>query len=102
MWVSDMKNVLSYILILFLFATAIEASNFTEEKVEKVDDVELVETEKGAEKDEAIILKREERLYKINFSFFRRSIELQIRNQEVVVFESLKTPLYILFDSFLI
>ena len=97
-----MKNVLSYILILFLFATATQAMNFTEEKVEKVDDVELVETEKEAEKDEAIILNREVRLYKRNFSSYAQSIELQIKHQEVVVCARLKTPLYILFDSFLI
>jgi hypothetical protein len=97
-----MKNILSYILILFLFASSTSAMNFTEELVEVIDDVELIEAELEGEKDEAILSEKEIIFYSNVYSSKSTLIIIQIQKHEFVFCQALNTPLYILFDSFLI
>jgi hypothetical protein len=97
-----MKNILSYILILFLFASSANAINFTENTVEFADDVELIEAETENEKDEAIITSKA--IYTSN-NVYPSSVTLIISNiqsHKFIFQQGLQTPLYILFDTFLI
>jgi hypothetical protein len=75
--------------------------NFSEDKTEKVDDIELCEKKIEARTKESVVVKIAQH-FLIASSLTECRILTQIHNHEFVFHHGLQTPLYILFDSFLI
>lgn len=97
-----MKNILSYILIIFLFASSAGAMNFSEERLEVAEEIELCEKELEARKEKTLHLSQEQRSYSYSFLHLAVSIQIQVSNNDFVYSLEHKKQLYILFDTFLI
>ena len=97
-----MKSILSYILILFLFATSANSMISPENSFEFAQDIELIEGESEIEKIEGVITIKKARIirrFNPSYSVFSST---QATTHEIVSHQGLQSQLYILFDSFII
>tara|TARA_B100000809_G_C14859283_1_gene431259 strand:+ start:275 stop:568 length:294 start_codon:yes stop_codon:yes gene_type:complete len=97
-----MKSILSYIFILFLFATSANSIISPQTSFAFAQDIELIEGESGIDKIDGIITSKRARIIRRFNPSYLVFNSTQTSTHEFVSYQGLENQLYILFDSLII